>query len=55
MKDYNTFNSRTSFFEGNSRKVKFWTDKWCKNKPLWVSFPSLYALIISKEAWVTNL
>ena len=42
--------SRISFIVDNGRKVKFWRDKWCANEPLYVSFPSLFALASSKEA-----
>ena len=34
----------------NGRRVRFWKDKWCGNEALCDSFPSLYALAISKEA-----
>ncbi|RVW67481.1 Clathrin interactor EPSIN 2 [Vitis vinifera] len=37
------------------RRAKFWKDKWCGDKPSNASFPSLYVLTISKEAWVVNL
>ncbi|KAL6344432.1 hypothetical protein AAG906_039688 [Vitis piasezkii] len=37
------------------RRAKFWKDKWCGDKPSNASFPSLYVLTISKEAWVANL
>ena len=43
---------RFSFVVSNGRRVKFWTDKWCGDEPLCVSFSSLYALAISKDAWV---
>lgn len=42
------------FVVGNGRRVKFWIDKWCGDEPFRVSFPSLYALTVSKEAWVAN-
>ncbi|RVW29476.1 hypothetical protein CK203_093707 [Vitis vinifera] len=32
------------------KRVKFWTDKWCGDEPLYLSFPSLYALAASKKA-----
>ena len=35
--------------------IKFWKDKWCGDEPLNVSFPSLFSLISSKEAWVVDL
>ncbi|RVW91730.1 hypothetical protein CK203_013727 [Vitis vinifera] len=39
---------------GDDRRVKFWKDKWCKNDALCDSFPSLYVLVASKEAWVAE-
>ena len=44
--------SRLSFLLGNGWRVKFWKDKWCGATPLCVSFLSLFALAVSKEAWV---
>ncbi|RVX11275.1 LINE-1 retrotransposable element ORF2 protein [Vitis vinifera] len=37
---------------GNGRRVKFWKDIWWGNFALCNSFPSLYAIASSKEAWV---
>lgn len=37
------------------RRVKFWKDRWCDNELLCDSFPSLFALASSKEAWVADL
>ena len=48
-------NCRISFLVGNERRLKFWKDKWCGDEPLSVSFPSLFALATSKEAWVVDL
>ncbi|RVW40434.1 Protein arginine N-methyltransferase 2 [Vitis vinifera] len=36
-------------------RVKFWKDIWCGDKPLCVSFPSLLALVVSKDAWVKDV
>ncbi|RVW75339.1 putative ribonuclease H protein [Vitis vinifera] len=47
--------SRTLFVVGYGRRVKFWRDRWWGDEPLCVSFPSLFALASSKEAWVANL
>ena len=47
--------SRTLFVVGNGRRVKFWRDRWCGDEPLCLSFPSLFTLASSKEAWVANL
>ena len=43
------------FSVGDDRRVKFWKDKWCGNIALYDSFPSLYALAASKEAWLVGL
>ena len=40
---------------GNKRRVKFWKDKWCGVIPLCDSFPTLFALVVSKEAWVKDV
>ena len=40
---------------GNGRRVRFWRDRWCGDSPLCVSFPSLFALTIDKEARVADI
>ena len=30
-------------------------DKWFGDEPLCVSFPSLFAIVVSKDAWVADL
>ena len=40
---------------GNGRKVKFWRDNWCIGEALCNSFPSLYVLANSKDAWVAEI
>ena len=35
---------------GNGQRVRFWKNKWCGDDPLCVTFPSIFALIVSKEA-----
>ena len=47
--------TRISFFVGNGPSVGFWKDKWCGDSPLSVSFPTLFALAIDKEAWVEDI
>ena len=37
---------------GNERKVCFWLDRWCREVSLREGFPSLFAISISKEAWL---
>ncbi|KAL6322348.1 hypothetical protein AAG906_007901 [Vitis piasezkii] len=34
-------------------RVKFWKDRWCGAAPFCVSFPTLFALAVSKDAWVS--
>ena len=46
---------RFDFVVGDGRKVSFWKDKWCRTTPLCESFPSLFALTTSKEAWVNEV
>ena len=43
-----------SFEVGNGQIIKFWKDAWLENTPLHVSFPSLFCLAESKEAWVRD-
>ena len=43
------------FSTGDGRRVRFWEDRWCGDKALSLSFPSLYALVTSKEAWVVEV
>ena len=54
-KDWHLISSRLSFVVGNERRVKFWKDKWCGVIPLCDSFPTLFALVVSKEAWVKDV
>ncbi|RVW61029.1 hypothetical protein CK203_045822 [Vitis vinifera] len=39
---------------GVPMKVRFWKNKWCGNNTLHDSFPSLFALVVSKDAWVAD-
>ena len=43
-----------AFYVGGGRRVRFWKDKWCRNDTLCDSFPSLYPLADSKDAWVVD-
>ena len=47
--------TRISFSMGNERRVRFWKDKWCGDSPLCMPFPSLFALVDSKEVWVVDI
>ena len=43
------------FSVGNGRRTKFWLDSWCGGEALCDSFPSLFALAVSKEEWVAEV
>ena len=43
------------FSVGDGRRLRFWEDRWCGDDALSVSFPSLYVLVASKEAWVVEV
>ena len=53
--DWELVGNRMVFIVGNGQKVRFWRDRWCGDSPLCVSFPSLFALTVDKEAWVTDI
>ena len=38
---------------GNESRVKFWKDRWCSEKPLCETFPTLF-VFDAKEAWVVD-
>ena len=44
-----------SFLVCNGWRVRFWKDKWYGDKPVCVTFPSLFTLTVSKEAWVADV
>ena len=35
--------------------VKFWKYKWCGDVALCTSYPTIYAIVDSKEDWVANV
>ena len=35
--------------------MRFWKDKWCGNEPLCELFPSLFAISLEKDAWVSDI
>ena len=39
----------------SGKQEYFWKDRWCNEEPLCETFPSLFALSDSKEAWVAYL
>ncbi|RVW59622.1 putative ribonuclease H protein [Vitis vinifera] len=54
-KKWGLFDGRVAFHLGNGQRVKFWKDKWCDDGPLCESFPSLFSMSMSKNAWVSEV
>ena len=54
-KEWLFLNSRLAYQVGSGRRVKFWKDKWCGDEPLCESFPSLFSISLSKDAWVSDV
>ena len=54
-KEWYLVSSRLSFMVGNGRRMRFWKDNWCGALPFCVYFPSLFALAVSKDAWVNDV
>ena len=54
-KEWNYLNGRLAYQVGNGQRVRFWMDKWCGDEPLCESFPSLFTISSSKEAWVADV
>lgn len=44
-----------NFIMGSERRVRFCGDRWCMDEPLRDVFPSLFAIAVSKEAWVKGV
>ena len=49
-REWHVVSSRLSFVVGNGQRVKFWKDRWCEDSPLCVSFLTLFALAVFKDA-----
>lgn len=54
-KEWDILSSKISFSVENGQRVRFWNDKWCEDELFCVSFPSLFVVAISKEAWMTDV
>ena len=48
------FSKHIRFEVGVGDRVKFWTDQWCGNLPLHLSFLVVYGIAINKEASVAS-
>ena len=43
------------YLVGYRQWLKFRKDKWCRDDLLGASFPSLFALVDSKDAWIEGV
>ena len=48
------FSKNIRFEVGVGDRVKFWTDQWCGDSPLKLTFPSMYGIASNKEASVVS-
>ena len=48
------FSKNICFEVGLGDRVKFWTDQWCEDSPLQLTFPSVYGIASNKEASVAS-
>ena len=44
------FKRKMTFKVGNGKRVKFWTDRWCGDKPLGDAFLMLFSIASTKDA-----
>lgn len=45
-KEAENLKQNNRFYIGNGIKIRFWEDKWCKDVPIYESFPNLYGIVI---------
>ena len=49
---WKVFSKNVQFEVGVGDKVKFWTDRWCGDSPLQLTFPVVFGIASNKEAFV---
>ena len=49
---WEVFSKNVQFEVGVGEKVKFWTDRWCGDSPLQLTFPVVFGITSNKEAFV---
>ena len=54
-REWYVVSGRLSFVVGNGQRVRFLKDRWCGDSPFCVTFPTLFALAASKDAWVKDV
>ena len=48
------FSKNIQFEVGVGNRVKLWTDQWCGNSPLQLTYPGVYEIASNKEASVAS-
>ena len=51
---WQVFSKNIQFKVGMGDRVKIWTDQWCGDSPLQLTFPVMYGIASNKEASVTS-
>ena len=51
---WEVFNKNVQFEVGVGDRVKFWTDLWCGNSPLQLTFLVEFGIASNKEAFVAS-
>ena len=51
---WEAFNKYVQYKVGVGDRVKFWTNRWCRDLPLLLAFPTLYNFAANKEASVES-
>ena len=54
-KEWEIILPRVGFIVGNGRRVQFWKDVWCGEVALCTVFPSLFAMVVHKEASMVDV
>ena len=54
-KEWLILNGSLAYQVGSGQRERFWTDKWCGDEPLCESFPALFSISLSKNAWVSDV
>lgn len=54
MKVIDEFRQGIKFEIGSGTNMQFWKDRWCTNRPLMLESPSLFNIMINKDARVAD-
>ena len=52
--DWEAFSKNTQFKVGVGNRVKFWTNRWCGDHPLYLAFPVLYNIATNRAASIDS-